>query len=193
VLALERVRFAGDPVAAVAAATRREAEEALNLIDVEYEELPGVYNAVEAVAEGAPLVHAYHPISDNDAAYFGMRPQQGTNICHRFRIRHGETPIDEAFAKADVVVEETYFTAGAQHAPMEPHACVALWQDNRLEIWTGTQTPFNMRMDLAGIFGIAEDRIRIICPPMGGAFGAKTFVRCEAIAACLARKAGHPV
>jgi CO/xanthine dehydrogenase Mo-binding subunit len=193
VLALERVRFAGDPVAAVAAATRREAEEALNLIDVEYEELPGVYNAVEAVAEGAPLVHAYHPISDNDAAYFGMRPQQGTNICHRFRIRHGDTPIDEAFAKADIVVEETYFTAGAQHAPMEPHACVALWQDNRLEIWTGTQTPFNMRMDLAGIFGIAEDRIRMICPPMGGAFGAKTFVRCEAIAACLARKAGHPV
>src|SRR5256884_7698342 len=137
VLATERVRFAGDPVAAVAAPTRREAEEALNLIDVEYEELPAVYDAVEAVSEGALLVHEYHPISDNDAAYFGMRPQQGTNICHRFRIRHGDTPIDKAFAKADVVVEETYFTSGAQHAPMQPHAWAPLVRRNPLEIWTG--------------------------------------------------------
>jgi CO/xanthine dehydrogenase Mo-binding subunit len=191
VLATERVRFAGDPVAAVAAPTRREAEEALNLIDVEYEELPAVYDAVEAVSEGAPLVHDHHPISDNDAAYFGMRPQQGTNICHRFRIRHGD--VQEGFANADVIVEETFRTAGAQHAHMEPHASVALWKGDRLEIWTGTQTPFNLRMDLAGIFGLLEDRIRIVCPPMGGAFGAKTFVRYEAIVACLARKAGRPV
>lgn len=191
VLATERARFAGDPVAAVAAPTRREAEEALSLIDVEYEELPAVYDAVEAVSEGAPLVHEHHPISDNDAAYFGMRPKPGTNICHRFRIRHGD--VQEGFAKADVIVEETFRTAGAQHAHMEPHASVALWKGDRLEIWTGTQTPFNLRMDLAGIFGIQEAQIRIVCPPMGGAFGAKTFVRYEAIAACLARKAGHPV
>jgi CO/xanthine dehydrogenase Mo-binding subunit len=191
VLAIDRVRFAGDPVAAVAAPTRREAEEALNLIDVEYEALPGVYDAVEAVSDDAPLVHAHHPISDNDAAYFGMRPQQGTNICHHFRIRHGDIP--EGFDKAEVIVEETYRTAGAQHAHMEPHASVALWQGDRLEIWTGTQTPFNLRMDLAGIFGVPEGRIRIICPPMGGAFGAKTFVRYEAIVACLAHKAKLPV
>jgi CO/xanthine dehydrogenase Mo-binding subunit len=191
VLAVDRVRFAGDPVVAVAAPTRLEAEEALDLIDVDYEELPCVYDAVEAASEGAPLVHKLHPISDNDAAYFGMRPQQGTNICHHFRIRHGD--IQEGFDKAEVIVEETYRTAGAQHAHMEPHASVALWKGDRLEIWTGTQTPFNLRMDLAGIFGIPEDRIRIICPPMGGAFGAKTFVRYEAIVACLARKAGCPV
>jgi CO/xanthine dehydrogenase Mo-binding subunit len=191
VLATERVRFAGDPVAAVAAPTRREAEEALSLIDVEYEELPAVYNAVEAASEGAPLVHEHHPISDNDAAYFGMRPQQGTNICHRFCIRHGD--VQEGFVNADVIVEETFRTAGAQHAHMEPHASVASWKGGRLEIWTGTQTPFNLRMDLAGIFGLPEDHIRIVCPPMGGAFGAKTFVRYEAIVACLARKARRPV
>src|SRR6266699_2398561 len=191
VLATERVRFAGDPVAAVAAPTRHEAEEALSLIDVEYEELPAVYDAVGAVSEGAPLVHEHHPISDNDAAYFGMRPQQGTNICHRFRIRHGD--VQEGFANADVIVEETFRTAGAQHAHMEPHASVALWKGDGLEIWTGTQTPFNLRMDLAGIFGLPEDHIRIVCPPMGGAFGAKTFVRYEAIVASLARKAGRPV
>jgi CO/xanthine dehydrogenase Mo-binding subunit len=191
VLAVDRVRFVGDPVAAVAAPTKREADEALNLIDVEYEALPGVYDAVESVSERAPLVHEHHPISDNDAAYFGMRPQEGTNICHRFRIRHGA--IDEGFQQADVIVEETYRTASAQHAPMESHASVARWQEGRLEVWTGTQTPFNLRMDLAGIFTLPETQVRIICPPMGGAFGAKTFVRTEAIVACLARKAGRPV
>ena len=191
VLPLDRVRFAGDPVAAVAAPTRKEADEALDLIDVEYEELPAVYDAVAAVSAGAVLVHEQHNISDNDAAYFGMRPQPGTNICHRFRIRHGN--ISEGFAQADVIVEETYHTASAQHAPMEPHASLAHWSGNRLEVYTGTQTIFNLRMELAGIFGLAEDQVRIVSPPMGGAFGSKTFVRCEAIAACLARKAGRPV
>jgi len=191
VLAVDRARFAGDPVAAVAARTRREAKEALTLIDVEYEEVPGVFDVVEAAAEGAPLVHEKHYISENDAAYFGIRPIAGTNVCHRFCIQHGD--IEAGFAQADVVVEETYHTAGAQHAPMEPHASVARWKDDRLEVWTGTQTPFNLRMDLAGIFDIPQERVRIICPPMGGSFGAKTFVRTEGIAACLARKAGRPV
>ena len=191
VLAIDRARYAGDPVAAVAAPTRRQAEEALALIDVEYEEVPAVFDAVEGASGDAPLVHDRHNISENDAAYFGMRPVEGTNICHRFRIRHGD--VAAGFQQADVVVEETYRTAGAQHVPMEPHATVARWQDGRLEVWTGTQTPFNLRMDLAGIFGIPEKQIRIVCPPMGGSFGAKTFVRLEAIVACLARKAGRPV
>jgi len=191
VLALDRVRFIGDPVAAVAAPTLREADEALNLIAVDYVELPAVFDPITAAADGAPLVHEQHCISDNDAAYFGMRPVAGTNICHHFRIRHGD--IAAGFAEAAIVVEETYRTAGAQHVAMEPHATVARWVEDRLEIWTGTQTPFNLRMDLAKIFGIPEEKIRIICPPMGGAFGAKTFVRLEAIAACLARKAGRPV
>ncbi|MDQ4081686.1 MAG: xanthine dehydrogenase family protein molybdopterin-binding subunit [Actinomycetota bacterium] len=191
VLALDRVRFAGDPVAAVAAASLAAAEEALNLIAVEYEELPAVFDPVEACEPSAPLVHERHNVSANDAAYFGIRPEQGTNVCHRFRLVQGD--VEDGFAEADVIVEETYRTAGAQHAAMEPHACVARWANERLEVWTGTQTPFNLRGDLARIFGLGEERIRIVCPPMGGAFGAKTFVRTEAIAACLARKAGRPV
>lgn len=191
VLAVDRARFAGDPVAAVAASSPREAEEALNLVEVEYEELPAVFDVLEAAGENAPLVHEQHLLSDNDAAYFGLRPIDGTNICHRFRIRHGD--VTAGFGEADVIVEETYHVAGAQHAPMEPHASLARWMGDRLEVWTGTQTPFNLRMDLAGIFDIPEDRIRVISPPMGGSFGAKTFVRLEAIAACLARKAGRPV
>jgi CO/xanthine dehydrogenase Mo-binding subunit len=191
VLATDVARYVGDPVAAVAAATPREAEEALGLIAADYEELPAVFDVVEAAREGAPLVHERHVISDNDAAYFGLRPQQGTNVCHRFRIRHGN--IHSGFQEADVIVEETYHVAGAQHAHMEPHACVARWDGDRLEVWTGTQTPFNLRMDLAELFGLPEKQIRVVCPPMGGAFGAKTFVRLEAIAACLARKARRPV
>ncbi len=189
VLAQEKVRYAGDPVAAVAATTPERAEEALDLIEVDYEELPAVFDAAEAAADG-PLVHEEIKLSENDAAYFGLRPQQGTNVCHRFRIRHGD--IESGFGEADVVVEETYFTAGAQHAPMEPHAALARWEGDGLEVWTGSQTPFNTRMDLAGIFGIPEEKVRIVCPPMGGSFGAKTFVRLEAIAACLARKAERP-
>jgi CO/xanthine dehydrogenase Mo-binding subunit len=190
VLALDRARFAGDPVAAVAAPTPAQAEEALALIDVTYEELPAVLD-VEAALTGNRLVHERIQISDGDAAYFGMRPQQGTNVCHRFRIVHGN--VEAGFAGADVVVEETYRTAAAQHAPMEPHACLATWDGDRLELRTGTHTPFNVRSDVAGVFGLPEEDVRIVCPPMGGSFGAKTFVHLEAITAALARKAGRPV
>src|SRR5215212_4363103 len=187
----ERVRYAGEIVAAVAAETAEEAEEAVGLIDVDYEEIPAVFDEVEAASEGAQLVHQTINISENDAAYFGIRPQYGTNTCHLFRLRHGD--VEVGFEEADVVVEETYHTAGATHAPMEPNAAVARWDGHQLEVTTGTQTPFNMRMDLAGLFGIEEEKVRIISPPMGGSFGAKTFVRTEAIAACLARKAERPV
>jgi CO/xanthine dehydrogenase Mo-binding subunit len=190
VLALDVARFAGDPVAAVAAPTAAEAEEALALIDVEYEELSSVVDLEQAL-DGSLLVHERHRISDNDAAYFGIRPQQGTNVCHLFRIRHGE--VERGFAEADVVVEESYRTAAAQHAPMEPHACLARWEEGRLELWTGTHTPFNVRSDVARVFRLPEERVRVVCPPMGGSFGAKTFVHLEALTAALARKAGAPV
>jgi CO/xanthine dehydrogenase Mo-binding subunit len=187
----ERVRHAGDIVTAVAAETPAEAEEALHLVEVEYEELPAVFDEMLAFSKEAPLVHDKVHLSENDAAYFGIRPEQGTNVCHRFRIRHGDA--EAGFGEADAVVEETYKVAGAQHAPMEPNATLARWVGGRLEVTTGTQTPFNMRMDLAGLFGLEEERVKIVSPPMGGSFGAKTFVRAEAVVAALARKAGRPV
>jgi CO/xanthine dehydrogenase Mo-binding subunit len=191
VLALDRARYAGDPVAAVAAATPRESEEAAALVLVDYEELPAVVDVLDAVRPDAPLVHAAHEVSSSRAAYFGLRPENGTNICHRFRIRHGD--VEAGFAAADVIVEETFTTAGAQHAAMEPHACIARWQDGTLEVHTGSQTPFNLREELAGIFALEPEQVRVVCPPMGGSFGAKTFLRTEAIAAALSRKAGRPV
>ena len=191
VLALDRVRYVGDVVAAVAAGTPRDAEEAAALVQVDYEESPAVLDVVEAATQGAPLVHDEITLASGGAAYFGMRPQPGTNVCHRFQLRHGD--VAAAWARADVVVEETYRTAAAQHAAMEPHACVARWDGDRLEVVTGTQTPFNLREELARIFGLASDHVRVVVPPMGGSFGAKTFLRTEAIAAALARKAGRPV
>jgi CO/xanthine dehydrogenase Mo-binding subunit len=190
VLALDRARYAGDPIAAVAATTPEEADEALGLIELDYEELPAVVELEHALAADV-LVHEHIPVSDNDAAYFGIRPSQGTNVCHTFRIRHGDA--SASLAEADVVVEQTFRTDGAQHVAMEPHAALARWVDGRLEVWTGTHTPFNVRQDLAGIFGLPEEQVRVVCPPMGGSFGAKTFVRVEAIAAALARKSGRPV
>jgi CO/xanthine dehydrogenase Mo-binding subunit len=198
-------RHVGDPVVAVAAPTEALARHAAAMVDVRYDERPAVFDEREALAPSAPLIHARHAVSDSDAAYFSMRPLAGTNVCHRFRIRTDGMPtIDQrptfdpvpeeiAFAGADVVVDETFHTPAAQHVAMEPHACVAQWHGDELELITGTQTPFNMRQDLARLFGIDEPQVRVICPPMGGSFGAKTFVRTEAIAAAVARAAGRPV
>jgi CO/xanthine dehydrogenase Mo-binding subunit len=185
-------RFVGDIVAAVAAPSRAAARTAAAAVQVDYEELPAVFDPLAAVAEGAPLLHPGAGSSAEDAPSIGVRPIAGTNACHHFRLVQGDA--EAALAEAPVTIEETFRTASAQHAPMEPHASAARWTaDGRLELYTATQTPFNLRTDLAGLFGIGEERIRVVAPPMGGSFGAKTFTRLEALAACLARKAGRPV
>lgn len=203
-------RFVGDAIAAVLAPTLAAARVAASLVEVTYEESTPVFEHLDAVAAGAPLVHAAHATSDSDSAYFDMRPQAGTNVCHRFRIRtpglQGRAEPDvidvlddpdealrDAFDDADVIVDEVFHTPAAAHVPMEPHATSAQWVDGRLEVITGTQTPFNLRQDLAGIFGLSNEDVRVVVPPMGGAFGAKTFIRTEAIAAAAAKISGRPV
>jgi CO/xanthine dehydrogenase Mo-binding subunit len=187
----DRARHAGDVVAAVAAPTPAAAREGATLVEVAYEELPAVFDPLEALAPGAPLLHEAPGASAQDAVSIDVRPIAGSNACHRFRIRHGD--VAAGFAGADVVVEEVFRTASAAHAAMEPHATLAEWDEDGLILWTTTQTPFNTRADLAGLFSMPEEDIRVIAPPMGGSFGAKTFVRLEALAACLARKAERPV
>jgi CO/xanthine dehydrogenase Mo-binding subunit len=184
-------RYAGDVVAAIAAPTRKQARAAAGLVDVEYEELPAVFDAVEAVAPGAPLLHPDAATSADEAVSIGVRPLPGTNVCHRFRLVSGD--VAAGFAEADVVVDEAFRTPSAAHVPMEPHAALAEWEDGRLTVWAGTQTPFNTRADLAELFGLEAERVRVVAPPMGGSFGAKTFVRTEALVAALARKAQRPV
>jgi CO/xanthine dehydrogenase Mo-binding subunit len=204
-------KFVGDPIAAVVAASEKDARVAVSLIEVEYDERPAVFDELEALGGDAPLVHARHATSESDSAYFDMRPQDGTNVCHRFRIRTpglqgrdepavqvaprdvADEPLADAFDDADVIIDEVFHTPAAAHVPMEPHATIAQWVDGRLEVVTGTQTPFNMRQDLAHVFGLATDDVRVVVPPMGGAFGAKTFIRTEAITSAAARIAGRPV
>ena len=184
-------RFVGDIVAAVAAPTRAAARAAAQAVEVEYEELPAVFDPLAAVAEGAPLLHPDAGTSAQDAVSIGVRPLDQTNVCHRFRLVHGD--VERGFAQADVRIEETFRTASAQHAPMEPHATLAAWTpDGRLELHTGTQTPFNLRDDLAGVFGVEPERIRVVAPPMGGSFGAKTFTRLEAVRPASRARPGNP-
>jgi CO/xanthine dehydrogenase Mo-binding subunit len=184
-------RHIGDVVAAVAGPTPAAARAAARAVEVSYEELPAVFDPVEAVAPGAPLLHPAAAQSAGEAVSIGVRPLAGTNVCHRFRIRHGD--VAAGFEAADVVVQRAFRTPGAAHAPMEPHAALAEWEGDRLTLWTGTQTPFNTRADIAHAFGLHEADVRVVAPPMGGSFGAKTFVRLEALVAALARKAGRPV
>jgi CO/xanthine dehydrogenase Mo-binding subunit len=184
IVARDRVLHVGDAVAAVAARTPREAEEALELIEVEYEGLQGVFDPLEAADDSAPILHPGLEFPPD------LRPA-GRNVCHRFRLHSGLGA--GGFAEAEVVVEETFTIAGAAHVPMEPHATLAYWEEGRLHVITGTQTPFNVRRDLAALFRLPEEMVRIVVAPMGGSFGAKTFMRLEAVTAALARKSGRPV
>jgi CO/xanthine dehydrogenase Mo-binding subunit len=192
ILAMDKVRFVGDPVAAVAAESESAADEALMLIEADYEELPAVFDAYEAAQPGAPLIH---PMSEDwigTSAYFDMRPQPNTNIAHRFRIRHGE--VEQGFAEADIVLEETFRTPAAAHCAMEPHVCVAHFETpDRLVVYSATQTPFNTRDALAEMFSLNKKNVQVIVRTLGGSYGSKTFPRVEPIAAALARKTGRPV
>jgi CO/xanthine dehydrogenase Mo-binding subunit len=184
-------RYAGDPVAAVAARDPQIAARLARSVELAWDDLPAATDLDAALAAGAPPVHDVEEVAGRPGAWAGMRPLAGTNVCHRSRLISGRG--EAGFDEAEVVVEGEWTTASAQHAPMEPHACLAEWRDGRLTVWTGTQTPFNVRRELAGTFRLPEADVRIVSLPMGGSFGAKTFTRIEAIAAALARRAGAPI
>jgi CO/xanthine dehydrogenase Mo-binding subunit len=176
VVARERVRYVGEPVALVAAETPEAAEAALRAIAVEYEELPAVFDPVAAVQTGAPILHADCP--DNIFAYG--------------RLRHGD--LAAGFAAADEIVEEVYATPPAHHAALEPHGAIALWEGEGLTIWTTTQAPFVVQRVLAELFDLPLEAVRVIVPPLGGGYGGKGYVRLEPMVAALAWKVrGRPV
>lgn len=176
-LAVDKVRFIGDEVAAVAAMDKDTAEEALELIEVEYEELPAVFDVNEAAREGAPVLHAYCP----------------NNISVNRKIQYGD--VEKAFAEADYVREDTFNVHGVSPAYLEP--CSALAQvdlDGRITLWTSTQVPYIVQCLLASTLGMRENDIRVIKPFVGGGFGGKMELRTwEFCAALMARKTGRPV
>jgi CO/xanthine dehydrogenase Mo-binding subunit len=192
VLAHQRVRFAGEPVAVVVADHPRAAEEAADLVDVEYEELPAVFDALEAARPGAPVLHESIRPSGSFVDLKNLAAEQGSNVCLHYRLRTGDPRA--AMEAADLVFDDTFTTPAVGHAPLEPCGCVALWQpDGRLVVHTGCQNPHYVRAELAHIFGLPEAGVRVQVPYLGGGFGAKMYVKTEAIAACAARACGRPV
>ena len=193
IVAVDKVRYVGDPVAAVAAVDEATAEEALGLIEVDYEELPAVTSIEEALAPGAPLVH---DTSASGGELMGQRYETpkdfvGTNLCYRFSYSKGD--VAEGFKKSDFVFEDTFTFPRVQHFSMEPHATVAHVEGDRITLWAGTQEPFTLREHLGSIFNVPLNKIRIIVPYLGGGYGGKLAVKTEPLAAALSSKVRRPV
>ncbi len=191
ILALGKVRFAGEPVVAVAAETRDQAVAALELVEVEYEELPGVFTLDDALAPGATLVHDEPPAPGPTFADVILRSGEGTNLCNAFRLRRGD--VERGFAEAAHVFEHVFTSPAVQHVPLEPHCCVADVRPGRIVIHAGTQIPYMVRSQLAEIFGLPVSAVRVIVPLLGGGYGAKCYPNIEPIAACLSLAARRPV
>jgi 4-hydroxybenzoyl-CoA reductase alpha subunit len=174
----DRVRFVGDPVAAVAATSEEVASAAVDLITVEYEPLPSVADPADAIAPAETPIHDY-----GDAG----------NLHKLVSLEFGD--VEEGFARAHQVREDLYFYAGNTHLPMEQHASLAEWTpDGRLTLWSSTQTPHYVHRALAKVLELPPGRIRVVATPNGGGFGGKSdpFSH-EIVVAKLAMLTGRPV
>jgi putative selenate reductase molybdopterin-binding subunit len=180
------VRFVGDRVAFVAAETEAIAQKALELIEVEYEELPAVLDSREAMKLGAPVIHdepEYVNFADSDPAQ---------NKAAAIRIDIGN--VEQGFAEADRIYEQEYEVPKVQQAHIEPHVALSYWDaDGRLVIYSSTQVPFHARRMLAPLLKLPVKRIRVIKPRIGGGFGAKQEVLIEDVVAHLTIATGKPV
>jgi putative selenate reductase molybdopterin-binding subunit len=180
----DKVRYEGDSVAVVAAETPELAQEAMKLIDVEYEILPAAVDPLEAMKEGAPVIHDE---ADTEGIY-----QVERNIVHHIEAAAGN--VEAAFAEAEHIFTGEYRTPKQQHAHLEPHVCITYWdEDNRLVIRTSTQVPFHIRRMVAPLIGLPVKRIRVIKPRIGGGFGNKQEMLLEDLCAHLTLATGRPV
>lgn len=188
VLAKDRVRFIGEKVVAVAAETPDIAEEAAALVDVEYEELPAVFDPLEAMQEGAPVLH-------EDLARYPNAPRPVPpfpNVHSHVKWRLGDT--QKGFAAADYVFAQTFTTQRIHQAYLEPHACVVVnGPQDRILLWSSNKVPFQTKQYLAEVLGV--DAAQILCQlsPVGGDFGGKGSLMDLPLAYYLARATGRPV
>ena len=173
VLADARVRKVGDPVALVVATSPEEAAEALAMIELEYRLLPAVCTPDDALADGAPQIHP------------------DGNLVAEHWLRSGD--VAEGFARADVVVEKTYTTPWNEHAYLEPEAALASWEGETLVVQTATQYSHYHRAEIARTLGLPVERVRVVPTVVGGAFGGKTEISCQCLAALATYRTGRPV
>ena len=181
---VDKVRFIGDPVAGVAAVDEDTATEALDLIRVDYEELPAVFDPIEAMSPDAPLIHEKLGEYWHGAAFF---PVPRTNICNHFKLRRGD--IEEGFRQSDYIHEDTFRTQMVQHCHLEPHAAVVqVDPSGRILIWSNTQHPYSCVRELSRSLGMPMHKIRVIVICLGGGFGGKTLLKVEPVCLVLAMK-----
>ena len=194
-LAQEVVRFVGEPVAAVSATTIEAAEEAIDAIDVEYEELPAIFDPELAISK-EPSVIVHPDLSNYPTTLTGfLRPHlepDMPNVLNHYKIRSGDT--DQGFKEADLVVENKYTTARIQHCYIEPPTVIVLFDlGDTLTVWSKSQTAWRQRATLIDIFGLPPSKVRFITPYVGGGFGGLTWMQ-EALVSLLAmRTPGRPV
>jgi len=191
VIATDVVRYAGEPMAVVIAESEAIAEDAIELIDVDYEVLPFVTEGKAALEADAPLVHEKFDVLNDFYFRGGPKPVDGTNICHLYEYEQGQ--VDEAFANASKVVEDDYVFPGIYHYAMEPHAVIADYRDNELELWSNGQTPTAIQRVCSEVFGLPIAKVRVHTPYVGGGFGGKASVKLDPLAAVLSRFVGRPV
>ena len=189
-LCWDKVRFIGDRVAAVAAESRDVAEEALNLIEVEYEELPAVFDLLEAMESGAPILH------DDASAYDGapqdIMVKDMSNVCNR--LTWGKGDIDKGFQEADLVLEHTFHIPIHHQGYLEPQAfLVKINEDGQIVAWSSTKGPFGTRTQFAKAIGVPPQQIRIHAVNVGADFGGKSGAGELPICYFLARQAKRPV
>jgi CO/xanthine dehydrogenase Mo-binding subunit len=190
IFALDRARYVGDSVAGVIATSEGIAEEAAQLVEVEYEELPAVFDPEEAMGPNAPLIHP--ELGDYEVVNF-IFPEPGTNVSEHFKLRKGD--VDAAWERCEAIVEGMFRLPQIQHVPLEPHVAVSLWeQSGQVTLWTCSQSPFAQRDLIAQSLGIPHGNLRVVSPYVGGGFGGKAGVSMEACAVAMARAVrGHPV
>ena len=188
VLADDKALHKGHPVAAVAASNPHAAEEALDLIEVEYEVLPAVTNVEDAMRPGAPILHGNITAPEG----LGFEAESGSNVAGHSQQVLGDA--DTAFAEADVVVEREFRTKMVHQGYIEPQTCTALWgQDGRLTIWNSSQGQFGMRDQICRLLDVPVSEVKVVPLEIGGGFGGKLRAYLEPVAALLSKKSGHPV
>jgi CO/xanthine dehydrogenase Mo-binding subunit len=187
IFATDRVRFIGEPVAAVAANSLRVASQAVRLIRVEYEDLPPLFSIDAALSPEAPILHP--DLAGYEAVYPYTRYK---NVCLDAQLRMGD--LEHGFAEADHIIERVYHTAPAHQAAIEPHACLAEIDDNgRIVVSTGTQQISVLHTELAMALGLPMTDVRVVSVALGGGFGGRLKTHFEQICALLARAARQPV
>jgi CO/xanthine dehydrogenase Mo-binding subunit len=181
IVSIDKARYAGDIVAAVAADSREIAEEAVSLMEVDYGELSAVTDVLEAAIPGAPIIHEDH-----------VDKTAGGNIHGVYRATSGD--VGQGFKESDEIIDNTYTLPPVQHGHIEPHAVTAYWEPGgKLVVHSPCQTPSPLQEQLAKVFKLALNRVRVIVPAVGGGYGGKNHARIEPVVALLARRARRPV